>query len=420
MSGNAISCNKQDAQKTSGEKPLPTDHPQPAPTGATIRSAPAGATTRRVQPAAFLRSTLPLDLSVLPALDSGRYHSVWIPDHMVSFWPEAIWTPEFTDLATTSPSPHRHLDGLAVAAAAAVLTSNVPLATSVVDTVRRHPAMLAQTALTISHLAKGRFILGLGSGETENTVPYGFNFSRPVGRFEEALKVIRLLWDTDGPVDFEGQYFKLNHARMDTEPYEGRFPPIWIGANGPRMLDITGRYADGWWAAGAWTPEDYAAKLKVIRDSADRAGRDPMAIVPANIQVCMVAHDDAELAEILEAPLVKAFLLQVGADELARRGFEHPLGADWGGYQDINPAVLPRARILDMLAKARPEMLTSIIPTGTPAAIARRLKGFVDAGMRVPKIMDYSGMAGLKFAARSAAKVRETEDALLALVGEEP
>ncbi|MGE5697472.1 MAG: LLM class flavin-dependent oxidoreductase, partial [Candidatus Sericytochromatia bacterium] len=138
----------------------------------------------RVQTAAFLRTTLPLDLSQLDMLDSGRYHSIWLPDHMVSFWPDSIWTPEFTDLATVSPSPHRHLDGMAVAAAAAVLTANVPLATSVVDTVRRHPSLLAQSALTIDHLAKGRFILGLGSGETENTVPFGFDFGKPVSRVE--------------------------------------------------------------------------------------------------------------------------------------------------------------------------------------------------------------------------------------------
>src|ERR1700740_1847073 len=141
----------------------------------------------KVQPAAFFRSTLPFDMGALEYLDSGRFHSIWIPDHMVSFWPDSIWNPEFTDLATVSASPHRHLDGLAMAAAAAVRTTNVPIATAVVDTVRRHPAMLAQTALTISHLSQGRFFLGLGSGETENTVPYGFDFSKPVGRFEEAL-----------------------------------------------------------------------------------------------------------------------------------------------------------------------------------------------------------------------------------------
>src|SRR6202042_2611908 len=134
----------------------------------------------KVQPAAFLRTTLPLDLSRLDELDSGRYHSIWLPDHMVSFWPDSIWMPEFTDLATASHSPHRYLDCFAVAAFVAAQTKNVRIASCVADTVRRHPAMLAQTALTIDHLSKGRFILGLGSGEMENVVPYGFDFATPV------------------------------------------------------------------------------------------------------------------------------------------------------------------------------------------------------------------------------------------------
>ncbi|WCT73611.1 LLM class flavin-dependent oxidoreductase [Sphingomonas naphthae] len=371
----------------------------------------------RVQPAAFLRTTLPLDLSVLPALDSGRYHSIWLPDHMVSFWPDSIWTPEFTDLATASPSPHRHLDALAVAGAAAALTQNVPIATSVVDTVRRHPAMLAQTALTLDHLSKGRFILGLGSGEAENTVPYGFDFSRPVGRFEEALKVIRLLWDSDGPVDFAGQFFTLHHARLDTELYDGQCPPIWIGAGGPRMLEITGRFADGWWPAGAWSPEDYAEKLGVVRAAAEKAGRDPMAITPAFIQTCLIG-DDAELAEITAAPLVKAIILQVSSAELRRYGHEHPMGDGWRGFVDMDPGVLTRERIIRFCEQVTPEMLFAIIPHGTPKQIAKIVKDFCDAGLRVPKIMDYGGMAGLKYGARSAAKVREAEDELMRLVGD--
>lgn len=368
-----------------------------------------------IKPAAFLRTTLPLGLSQLDAFDSGRYHSIWLPDHMVSFWPDSIWTPEFTDLATQSPSPHRHLDGMAVAAAAAVLTKNVPIATCVVDTVRRHPSMLAQTALTLDHLSRGRFILGLGSGETENTVPYGFDFSKPVSRFEEALKVIRLLWESDGLVDFSGQFYQLHHARMDTEPFEGRFPKIWIGASGPRMLDITGRYADGWWPAGAWSPDEYAAKLKIVRNAAEKAGRDPFAIEPAFVQFCLIG-DDQELAQILDAPLVKALVMQIPADVLRERGFEHPLGESWRGMQDIDPGVLTRERIVAMLAKFEPEALLSVVPHGSPKQLARIIKGYVDAGLRVPKILDYGSMAGLKFAARSAEKVRETEDELMRLV----
>src|SRR5205085_11575628 len=121
----------------------------------------------------------------------------------------------------------------------------------------RHPAMLAQTALTIDHLSNGRFILGLGCGEAENIVPYGMDFTKPVGRFEEAVKVIRLLWESQGPVDFSGEFFHLHHARMDTELYEGRMPRIWMGACGPRMMEIAGRYADGWWPAAGFSPEDY-------------------------------------------------------------------------------------------------------------------------------------------------------------------
>jgi phthiodiolone/phenolphthiodiolone dimycocerosates ketoreductase len=257
----------------------------------------------------------------------------------------------------------------------------------------------------------------VGCGETENTVPYGFDFSKPVARFEESLKVIRMLWESEGTIDFEGQFYKLHHARLDTEPYEGRFPKIWIGASGPRMLDITGRYADGWWPMGCYSPEEYATKLQAIRVSAERAGRDPMAIVPAFIWTCFIG-DDAELAEILQAPLIKAWALCIPADLMRTKGFKHPMGEEWRGAQDINPGVLTRERVVSMLAKVDVESLLAFVPHGTPQQIARHLKGYVDAGLRVPKILDYGGMAGLKYGARSAEKVRQAEDELLRLVGE--
>ena len=72
-----------------------------------------------------------------------------------------------------------------------------------------------------------------------------------------------------------------------------------------------------------------------------------------------------------------------------------------------------------MLKKTNVEAIRKIIPCGTPKEVARRIKGFVDAGMRVVKIMDYGGMAGLKFAARSAEKVRDAEDELMRLVGDQ-
>ena len=232
--------------------------------------------------------------------------------------------------------------------------------------------MLAQTALTIDHLAKGRFILGLGSGESENTVPYGFDFARAGQPFRGGA-------DGDPAALGKRRAGRFRRAVLLAAPrpighrtLRGKLPQIWIGASGPRMLDIAGRHADGWWPAGAWTPEHYAEMLSAVRASAERAGRDPMAITPCFIQVCLIGEDEDALAEILRAPLVKAFLLQVSAETLRGFGFEHPMGDGWRGFQDIDPAVLTRERIVDVSGKVRPEMILAVVPHGTPKEVARR------------------------------------------------
>ncbi|MGE2734539.1 LLM class flavin-dependent oxidoreductase [Mycolicibacterium vaccae] len=369
--------------------------------------------------ASFFRTTLPLDLSRLDALDDGRYHSIWLPDHLVSFWPDSIWTPEFTDLAEVSPSPHRYLDTVALAGAVATRTTQTWLATSVLDTVRRHPVMLAQSALTLSHLSGGRFILGLGAGERENLAPYGFDHRGTVSRFAEALRLIRLLWAADGPSDFVGRYFTLEHARLDTEPHHSGPPPIWIGANGPRMLQLVGEYGDGWWPTGSAGPETYAEQLAHIRAAAEQAGRDPEAITPAKMVVCLIGEPD-ELGEILQRPLVKSLVLQLTADALAAAGHRHPMGEHWRGIQDIDPRVLTRDRLLALFEDVDPSAILAVVPHGTPKEVAARIADFGQAGARVVSVLDYSGMAGQAYAADSARKVREAEDALLQLTGSTP
>jgi phthiodiolone/phenolphthiodiolone dimycocerosates ketoreductase len=366
--------------------------------------------------AAFLRTTLPLDLSGLDALDDGRYHSIWMPDHLVSFWPDSIWTTEFTDLAEVSPSPHRYMDALTLAGAVAARTTRARLATSVVDTVRRHPVMLAQSALTLSHLSGGRFILGLGAGERENLAPYGFDDRCKVGRFAEALRVIRLLWNAEGPIDVAGQYFTLEHARLDAELHHTGPPPIWIGANGPRMLRLVGELADGWWPTGSAGPEIYARQLARIREAAEQAGRDPQAITPAKMVVCLIGEPD-ELSMILQRPLVKSLVLQLTADALAATGHRHPMGELWRGIQDIDPRVLTRDRLLQLFDEVDPAAILSVVPHGTPKEVAEQISAFGEAGARVVSVLDYSGMAGQAFASESARKVREVEDALLQLTG---
>ena len=130
----------------------------------------------KVQPAAFLRTTLAAGSLAARAagqralsLDlASRSHG----ELLAGFDLDARVHRPRDDIPVAAPPSRR----LAVAAAAAVLTKNVPIATSVVDTVRRHPSLLAQTALTIQHLSRGRFILGLGSGEDREHGPVWVRF----------------------------------------------------------------------------------------------------------------------------------------------------------------------------------------------------------------------------------------------------
>lgn len=369
-----------------------------------------------IELAGFLRTTLPLDLGRLADLDSGRYATVWMPDHLVSFWPDAIWTPEFTDLAEVSHSPHRYVDALTLAGAVAVSTERVGIATSVIDTVRRHPVLIAQAAVTLSHLSQGRFVLGLGSGERANLVPYGFDASRTVSRFEEALQVIRAVWAAEGPIDHHGEFFRLERARLDAELHGGTPPPVWIGASGPRMLRITGRFADGWWPTGSDGPEEYAAKLAVIRQAAEEAGRDPSSIVPAKMVMCLVGERE-ELREMLRRPMVKSLGLQLTAESYRRRGFTHPMGESWRGIQDLEPESPSRDELLRFFDEVDVDAILAGVPHGTPKEVAQAVVALHDAGARMVSILDYSGMAGQDFAAASARKVRETEDEVLRLLG---
>ena len=121
--------------------------------------------------------------------------------------------------------------------------------------------------------------------------------------------------------------------------------------------------------------------------------------------------------EIVQAPLVKAYILQVRADYLKTHGFDHPMGPDWNGIHDFDPGKLTRPILLDFLSKVTPEMVLAVVPHGTPKRLAQVMKAYLDAGVEVPNFLDYGGMAGLKYAARSPQKMRDAEDELMRLLG---
>ena len=321
------------------------------------------------------------------------FDAIWWPDHLMGWHPESIWTPDVTPIANVQPNPHVYFDPVAAIAAVATHTERIRLGTSVTEPIRRHPAMVANEWLTLDHFSKGRVILGIGAGEGENITPYGMDFSKPASKVEEALAIIRLLWENNEPVDFDGDFWTLRKAVCGMGPHEpGKYPPIWTGAHGDRMCRITGRLADGWLPT-RMPPEEYARRLGIIRAEAEKAGRDFTNFTPGIWQYTVIATDHEEAHRILNETLPKGFQLVLPSEEYEKRGYSHPLGKNFVGLRDYIPTHLAKDDALKAIGAVPEEISHDFTLHGTPDEIVAEIREYEKAGVRhiVPWNMTFLG-----------------------------
>lgn len=314
-------------------------------------------------------------------LEESGYDSVWFADHLMSWVPESIWTPDICELASYQKTPHIYFDPISTIAVSAWNTEKIRLGTAVTESFRRHPAMLAQAFLTLDHSSKGRVILGIGTGEGENIIPYGVEWNNPVGRLEEAIKIIKLLWESENKVDFDGKFWKLKDAILGLKPYEkGHYPPIWIAAMGPRMLEITGRLGDGWLPVNL-DLNSYKEGLEVIRNSARNVGRDPDEIIPALYFYSIIDEDYDECQRLIDSPMSKNFSLIASDEKFKKYGISHPLGENYGLLEYI-PSRYDRETVMEAIGKVPTKICEDSYLSGTPDAVIGRIEKYVEIGLK--------------------------------------
>lgn len=161
-----------------------------------------------------------------------------------------------------------------VLAAIAEATSRVQLGTIVMCTAFRNPALLAKMAATLDHISDGRLVLGVGCGwHDPEYEAFGYPTDHKVGRFEEALTVIRSLI-REGRADLDGRWVQARDAVL--MPPARPDLPILIAAKRPRMLELTARHADAWNAAWFGEPDERLATLRAdVLAACGTVGRDP-------------------------------------------------------------------------------------------------------------------------------------------------
>jgi len=310
--------------------------------------------------------------------------SLLLPDHYLGFVPRAFWKPDFTPAAKIVPSTDAYFDPFVMMGMMAARYRRVRIGTGVTEAFRHHPVSLAQAFVTLDHMTRGRAILGIGNGERLNTEPYGVPFTRRVGRLEEALSLMRRVWQSGGePVSFDGPTWKLRNAIFATPLYADKPPTVWVAAHAPRMLGITGRFADGWYPTQKMTANDYRAKLDVIRSAAAAAGRPVDGFEAAlQIQVAVGTSRERVLRDLIKIkPVVASSLLLAGA-VWKKHQLIHPLGEDYEGFPEIIPNEVPPAAFAAAERQITPELMRDGVYAGSVDEIVEEVKPLVAAGLR--------------------------------------
>jgi len=185
------------------------------------------------------------------------FDSAWVMDHV------------FIQRGERRVMAHEPMACLAHAVAA---TSRITLGTLVLCHAFRHAGELAREASVLADASGGRFVLGLGAGWHQPEFDaMGLPFDHRVGRLEEAIPPLRALLRGER-VSIEGRWLQLSEAAVAVTSAP---PPVWIAADGPRMLAVAAR-ADGWTHANWGAADTSAFRSASLRLDAElaRIGRD--------------------------------------------------------------------------------------------------------------------------------------------------
>jgi coenzyme F420-dependent glucose-6-phosphate dehydrogenase len=183
-----------------------------------------------------------------------------------------------------------------VLGAIATRTSRIVLGTGITCPILRyHPAIVAQAAATVATLARGRFFLGVGTGEALNEYsstgvypPY----SERRAMLAEAIELIRALW-SGKKVTHKGTYYETRQAKLYTLPDEAI--PIYISSMVPNSATFAGEHADGLITVGGEEPDTYREMFKNF-DAGAKTARRKRERAPRMIELAVAYTDDEEAA----------------------------------------------------------------------------------------------------------------------------
>ncbi|MFZ1179024.1 MAG: LLM class flavin-dependent oxidoreductase, partial [Mycobacterium sp.] len=266
----------------------------------------------------------------------------------------------------------------------------------------RSPVMVAQTAITLSNLSNGRFLLGLGaSGPQVIEGLHGVSFSRPLARISETVDIVRQVF-AGGKVSHFGREFQIPlpggegmPMRLSIRPEHAI--PIYLAALSPAMLRLTGRIADGWLGT-SFVPEGAAdAYFSHLDDGLAAAGR-----TRADIDVCQGAEvafaaDEEELRGMVAARQKELAFSLGGMGSSSTNYYNQAYSRQ--GWADVAGEVRERWQRGERdgaAALITDEMVLATTLIGTEEMVRARLAVWKDAGVDTVRLYPAGGTLDAK------------------------
>ena len=271
-------------------------------------------------------------------------------------------------------------DAIVPMAAYAAVTERIKVGSGVINNWTRNIGLLAATFLTLDDLAPDRIICGIGAWWDPLARNVGIVRRKPLQAMRETVEVLRRLLRMER-VTFHGEFHHVTDIELDVVHgrREPRNVPIYIGATGPKMLELTGEIADGVVLNYCVPPEYNDMAMEQLEKGAKKAGRTLDDIDRPQLVVCSV-HEDREVAIEGAKELLTQYLAQQPHIAKASGVSQEVVSK----IQSILGWPATHEQIREAMQYVPDELVLRITASGTPDDARAKVQEYIDHGATCP------------------------------------
>ncbi len=278
-------------------------------------------------------------------------------------------------------------DAIVPMAAYAAVTEKIRIGSGVINNWTRNIGLLASTFLTLDDLAPNRIICGIGAWWDPLAKNVGIDRKKPLTAMRETIEVLRRLLNMER-VTFSGEFINVTGIELDIVHgrKEPRFVPIYIGATGDNMMEMTGEIADGVVLNYCVPPEYNHKALELLSIGAKKAGKTIDDIDRPQLIVCSVDKDHSKAIDTTRQLLTQYLAQQ---PHIAKAS-----GVSMDVVQKIQ-SILGWPATYEQIEKAKhlvpEELIERITASGTPEEAKTKVHEYIKNGCTCPILYPVGG-----------------------------